>query len=185
MNQVSPLSFYRRAQQAIADPNLQTALDRATGRMVVARRRAIAAVADGEAARDHARRIRAHTIANLDRYLDQFIEQARAAGVHVHFAADAGTATRLVVDIARRHDVKRVVKGKSMVTEEIHLNDALESAGMRVVETDLGEYIVQLDRRRAVAHHRADHPQDEGAGRRAVPPRTARHATPRSPTSRR
>jgi len=145
MSQVSPLPFYARARQAIADPNLQTALDRATSRMVSARRQAIAAVPDGEAARDHARQIRAHTIANLDRYLDQFVEQATAAGVHVHFAADAGIATRLVVDIARRHDVKRVVKGKSMVSEEIELNDALEAAGMRVVETDLGEYVIQLD----------------------------------------
>jgi L-lactate dehydrogenase complex protein LldF len=145
MNPVSPLPFYTRAQQAIADPNLQTALDRATTRMVVARRQAIAAVADGEDARDHARQIRAHTIANLDRYLDQFVEQARALGVHVHFATDADAATRLVVDIARRHDVARVVKGKSMVSEEIELNHALEAAGMRVVETDLGEYVIQLD----------------------------------------
>lgn len=145
MTQVSPLPFYTRAQQAMADANLQTALDRATSRMVVARRQAIAAVPDGETARDHARQIRAHTIANLDRYLDEFVEQARAVGVHVHFAADAEAATRLVVDIARRHDVRRVVKGKSMVSEEIELNRALEAAGMRVVETDLGEYVIQLD----------------------------------------
>lgn len=145
MTQVAPLPFYDRARQAIADPNLQTALDRATSRMVVARRQAIAAVPDGEAARDHARQIRAHTIANLDRYLDEFVERATAAGVQVHFAADAGTATRLVVDLARQHGVKRVVKGKSMVSEEIELNHALEAAGMRVVETDLGEYVIQLD----------------------------------------
>jgi L-lactate dehydrogenase complex protein LldF len=145
MNPVSPLPFYTRAKQAMADPNLQIALDRATSRMVIARRQAIAAVADGEAARDHARQIRAHTIANLDRYLDQFVEQATAAGVQVHFAADAEAATRLVVDLAARHGVKRVVKGKSMVSEEIELNRALEAAGMRVVETDLGEYVIQLD----------------------------------------
>jgi L-lactate dehydrogenase complex protein LldF len=129
----------------MADPNLQTALDRATARMMVARRQAIALIPDGEAARDHARRIRAHTIANLGTYLDQFVTAATAAGVHVHFAGDADGATRLVVDIARRHDVKRVVKGKSMVSEEIELNAALEQAGMRVVETDLGEYVIQLD----------------------------------------
>ena len=145
MNQTSPLPFYTRARQAMADPNLQTALDRATGRMVVARKQAIALIADGETARDHARQIRAHTIANLDRYLDEFVAKARALGVHVHFATDAETATRLVVDIARAHDVRRVVKGKSMVSEEIELNHALEAAGMRVVETDLGEYVIQLD----------------------------------------
>ncbi len=146
MSHVSPLPFHVRASRAIADPNLQTALDRATGRMTVARRQAIALIADGEAARDHARRIRAHTIANLGTYLDRFVAAASAAGVHVHFAADAGAATRLVVDIARAHDVRRVVKGKSMVSEEIELNGALEQAGMRVVETDLGEYVIQLDR---------------------------------------
>ncbi len=146
MTQIAPLPFYTRAQQAIADPNLQTALDRATGRMVVARKQAIAAIADGEAARDHARAVRAHTIANLGQYLDQFVAQATAAGVHVHFAADADAATQLVVDIARRHEVRRIVKGKSMVSEEIELNHALEGAGMRVVETDLGEYVIQLDK---------------------------------------
>ncbi len=145
MSQVAPLPFYTRARQAMADQNLQTALDRATGRMVVARKQAIGLIADGEAARDHARQIRAHTIANLDRYLDEFVANATALGVHVHFAADAEAATRLVVDIARANDVKRVVKGKSMVSEEIELNHALEAAGMRVVETDLGEYVIQLD----------------------------------------
>ncbi len=145
MSHASPLPFYTRARQALGDAHLQDALDRATGRMMVARRTAIAAIADGEAARDHARRIRAHTIANLGTYLEQFVASATAAGVHVHVADDAATATRLVVDIARRHDVRRVVKGKSMVSEEIALNAALQSAGMRVVETDLGEYVIQLD----------------------------------------
>ena len=124
MSHAAPLPFYTRARQAIADPQLQTALDRATTRMVLARKQAIATIADGEAARDHARQIRAHTIANLDRYLDQFVERATAAGVHVHFAQDAEAATRLVVDLARRNGVKRVVKGKSMVSEEIELNHA-------------------------------------------------------------
>ncbi len=145
MSHVSPLPFHVRASKAIADANLQMALDRATGRMTVARRQAIAAIPDGEAARDHARQLRAHTIANLGTYLDQFVAAASAAGVHVHFAEDAPAATRLVVDIAARNDVRRVVKGKSMVSEEIELNGALEQAGMRVVETDLGEYVIQLD----------------------------------------
>ena len=146
MSHAAPLPFYTRAQHAIADPHLQTALDRATGRMMVARRQAIALIPDGEAARDHAQRIRAHTIANLDTYLDQFVAAATANGVHVHVAEDAAAATRTVVDIARQHAVRRVVKGKSMVSEEVELNAALEQAGMRVVETDLGEYVIQLDR---------------------------------------
>lgn len=145
MSRVAPLPFHVRARQAIADPQLQTALDRATGRMVHARRDAIAAIPDGELARDHARCIRAHTIANLDRYLDQFVAEATAAGVRVHVATDAAEATRIVVDIARANGVRRVVKGKSMVSEEIELNHALEAQGIRVVETDLGEYVIQLD----------------------------------------
>ena len=146
MNPASPLPFYTRAQRALGDDHLQQALDIATGRMMVARRQAIGMIADGEAVRDHARAIRAHTIANLGTYLDRFVASATAAGVQVHFAADAGAATRLVVDLARRYDVRRIVKGKSMVSEEIELNHALEAAGMRVVETDLGEYVIQLDK---------------------------------------
>ena len=146
MSQVAPLPFYSRVQHALGDQNLQKALDTATTRMVSARRQAFGLIADGEQVRDHARQIRAHTIANLGTYLDRFVANATAAGMSVHFAADAATATRLVVDIARRHGVRRVVKGKSMVSEEIELNHALEDAGMHVVETDLGEYVVQLDR---------------------------------------
>ncbi|HTU99528.1 MAG TPA: LutB/LldF family L-lactate oxidation iron-sulfur protein [Luteitalea sp.] len=146
MNSPSPLPFYTRAQRALVDDNLQKALDIATGRMMVARRQAIGLIADGEAARDQARQIRAHTIANLGTYLDQFVANAQAAGAHVHFAADAEAATRLVVSLAQRHEVRRIVKGKSMVSEEVELNHALEAAGMRVVETDLGEYVIQLDK---------------------------------------
>ncbi|MGI8672942.1 MAG: LutB/LldF family L-lactate oxidation iron-sulfur protein [Luteitalea sp.] len=145
MSAVAPLPFYRRAREALADTRLQTALDIATGRMVNARRQAFGGLVEGDAIRDHARQIRAHTVAHLGTYLDQFVAQATAAGASVSFAEDAAAASRLVVDIARRHEVQRVVKAKSMVSEEIALNDALEQAGMQVVETDLGEYVVQLD----------------------------------------
>jgi len=145
MNAAAPLPFYRRAREALADTRLQSALDIATGRMVNARRQAFGGLAGGDAIRDHARQIRAHTVAHLGTYLDQFVAQATAAGASVSFAEDAAVASRLVVDIARSHNVQRVVKAKSMVSEEIALNAALEQAGVQVVETDLGEYVVQLD----------------------------------------
>jgi L-lactate dehydrogenase complex protein LldF len=88
--------------------------------------------------------MRRQTIANLDRYLEMLVENVERAGGVVHWAPDAEAARRIVLEIARQNGVKRVVKSKSMVTEEIHLNPALEAAGMEVVETDLGEYIAQL-----------------------------------------
>ena len=78
----------------------------------------------------------------------------------MHWAETAHEAVSIVADIARQHGARTAVKSKSMVSEEIELNPALERAGVEVLETDLGEYVVQLDRRSSVAHHRADHPQE-------------------------
>ena len=89
--------------------------------------------------------IRQHTLDHLDAYLEQFVDRAEAAGAEVHFAADAGAANAICLDIARRHGCTRCVKTKSMVTEETHLLTALESAGIETVATDLGEFIIQLD----------------------------------------
>jgi L-lactate dehydrogenase complex protein LldF len=97
-----------------------------------------------EEMRDRARRIRIHTLAHLDTYLERFADAVVANGGHVHFAADATEAVDIVLGIARRHDSRRIIKSKSMVSEEIHLNSALEAAGRQVIETDLGEYIIQL-----------------------------------------
>lgn len=141
----APLTFHRRASAALANANLQEALDISTARMTAARRMAFAALSEGDAIRDHARQIRAHTIAHLGTYLDRFVARAREAGATVTFAADADVARQYVVTLATARGVRRVVKSKSMVTEEIELNTALEAAGLRVVETDLGEYVVQLD----------------------------------------
>lgn len=94
--------------------------------------------------RERGRQIRLHTIANLDYYLTQFTEQARAQGVHVHFAPTAEDAVRIALDIAEQKQAKSVVKSKSMVSEEIHLNQALEEKEIETIETDLGEYIIQL-----------------------------------------
>ncbi len=85
-------------------------------------------------------------INHLDRPLEQFERMVRANGGHVHWAEDSAQARQIVLDLARHRGVRKVVKSKSMVTEEIHLNDALEAAGIQSVETDLGEYICQLRR---------------------------------------
>src|SRR4051794_40865582 len=81
---------------------------------------------------------------NFDTYLNQFKEQAERAGTHIHFAADADQANQIVLDIARQHDVKAIAKSKSMVSEEIDLNHRFHDYGIETVETDLGEWIVQL-----------------------------------------
>ena len=99
---------------------------------------------DKEAWRDALSEIRAHTVAHLDHYVAQFAENVEANGGHVFFAATAAEARDYVLDVARSIPAQRVVKAKSMVTEEIDLNRALETAGMEVVETDLGAFIVQL-----------------------------------------
>jgi L-lactate dehydrogenase complex protein LldF len=100
--------------------------------------------------REAAHQIKKYSIANLDKLLVQFEGSIKARGAEVLFAQDAAEANRLVLDIAREHGVKSVVKSKSMVTEEMELNHVLEEAGIRAIETDLGEYIVQLAGQRPI-----------------------------------
>lgn len=138
------LTFYDRAEAALHDVQLKTALDRATGRFTAHRSTALAVLIDSDQLRDQARAARARALAQLDRHLLQLEEQVVAAGGQVHWAADAADARRIIAQVARQGNVRRIVKGKSMASEEIHLNHALEEAGFTVVETDLGEYIIQL-----------------------------------------
>jgi L-lactate dehydrogenase complex protein LldF len=137
-------AFYRRAEEALADSALRGKIQRATDRLVAGRHASFAAFPAGDAIRDHARAIRSDVIANLDRYLTQFADQVTARGGHVHWAASATDAVSIVTGIARDRGVRCAVKSKSMVSEEIGLNAALETAGIEVVETDLGEWVVQL-----------------------------------------
>ena len=97
-----------------------------------------------EALREAADRIKRHTETHLADYLEQFEANARKNGVHVHWAADADEYNRIVLEILRSHDVRKVVKSKSMLTEECHLNENLERNGVEVIETDLGERILQM-----------------------------------------
>jgi L-lactate dehydrogenase complex protein LldF len=138
------LHFIDRTDAALADPNLQLALDRATVKFRASRAGAIDQMVDGDIVRDRARAARASALARLDEYLETLAVNVEAAGGHVHWAADGAAARRIIGGLARDRGVQRIVKGKSMASEEVHLNQALEEAGLRVVETDLGEYIVQL-----------------------------------------
>ncbi len=136
--------FKRRAEQALNDPRLQQALAGATRHFREGRERAWAELPDVDALRDQLKEIRAATIARLAEHLETFERNATAAGAHVHWARDGEEANRIIVDIAQRHQVRLLVKSKSMTGEEIRVNPALEAAGIIPVETDLGEWIVQL-----------------------------------------
>jgi L-lactate dehydrogenase complex protein LldF len=130
--------------QALRDAPLQAALARLTDTLLTANRRGLAALADSSQLRDHAKRIKEHTLAHLDKYLEQLEAAVQLAGGNVRWAGTAEEARQVVLDIARRSNCWRAVKSKSMTSEEIHLNAALQAAGIEVTETDFGEYILQL-----------------------------------------
>jgi L-lactate dehydrogenase complex protein LldF len=136
--------FAGAASQALADGPLQLALARLTDTLLAGNRRGYAALADSSPLRDHAKKIKEHTLAHLDRYLEQLEASVQKLGGVVHFASTAEDARQIVVEIARRAKCQRAVKSKSMTSEEIHLNQALEKAGLEVIETDFGEFIIQL-----------------------------------------
>lgn len=129
---------------ALADPALQAALTRLTDTLLAGNRRGYAALADSSALRDHAKSIKAHTLAHLDRYLEQLEASVQRLGGTVHWAATAEDARRIIAEIARAAGCRHAVKSKSMTTEEIHLNPALEAVGVEVTETDFGEFILQV-----------------------------------------
>jgi L-lactate dehydrogenase complex protein LldF len=137
-------NFKANATGALGDAQLQRALGNVRGGFVVKRAAAREALPEFDALKTQAREIKNHTLANLDIYLEEYERQVVASGGHVHWAANAGEACRIIADLCRQAGAKSVTKGKSMVAEEIGLNDALEAAGLEVVETDLGEYIIQL-----------------------------------------
>ncbi|MGB1772961.1 MAG: LutB/LldF family L-lactate oxidation iron-sulfur protein [Arenicellales bacterium] len=138
------VEFQDRAKQALQDVSLQRALAKARGGFVDHRQEAIDALPEFDAIRDAARDIKNHVLANLDDYLELYEQQVIENGGQVHWARDAEEACQIIAGICKDAQAKTVTKGKSMVSEEMHLNPVLEAAGMTVVETDLGEYIVQL-----------------------------------------
>jgi L-lactate dehydrogenase complex protein LldF len=147
------VTFQTRIDKALHNETLQIALDRNAERRIAGRNLAFDSLPDAEAVRDRGRAIRIEALAHLDRYLEQFADNVTARGGRVHWAADAAEARDIILSLAREAAARRpdnqsgppiIAKGKSMVSEEIGLNHACEAAGIKAVETDLGEFIVQL-----------------------------------------
>ncbi len=142
--EMKPADFKKAAVKTMADPRLQKALEGVYNGFYKNRLTAAAATDRWEEQRDQGRAIKAHTIENLDFYLDMLATNVEKNGGRVFFAADIAEANAYVLDLAKARGVRTVIKSKSMVSEEMGLNRALESAGIEPVETDLGEYIIQL-----------------------------------------
>lgn len=144
MSKLTPERFKQNAASALQDDTLRGALKRATDLFGERRESAIADVPDWPALREQARAIKEHTLFHLDTYLERFENRALAQGIKVHWARDAKEACKVIVELARSIGAETVVKAKSMTSEEVHLNAALEKGGVEPVETDLGEWIIQL-----------------------------------------
>jgi L-lactate dehydrogenase complex protein LldF len=136
--------FKKNAHKALADSQLQEALSGLPGGLVAQRTAARARLPEFDSLRDYGRDVRNHTLEHLDLYLERYEENVTAAGGHVHWASTAEDACAAILKICAEADAKLVTKGKSMVSEEIGLNARLEQSGLEVVETDLGEYILQI-----------------------------------------
>lgn len=133
-----------RAESALGDAFLRKAVRFTVERLRTGKAESTAALGRWEEWRERGRHVRTHVIEHLDYYLEEFSGRLLDGGHHVHFAADAAEAAAIVTRIAREQRAKLVVKSKSMVSEELHLNQHLADAGIEALETDLGEWIVQL-----------------------------------------
>ncbi len=131
-------------KQALKDEPLRAAVDKATQTAIKKRAEKVEAIPYWEELRHKAHAVKRDVIEHLDTYLIEFEEQAQANGIQVHWAMDTEDAQKIILDIAQQNEVKTVVKSKSLTTEEIHLNQFLTAHDIESLETDLGEYIVQL-----------------------------------------
>ncbi len=143
MHVTSP-QFHQNARRALADAGLQKALAISRPHFLKRRAEAVANLPEFETLRDTARDIKNHTLAHLDFYLDAFERNVQAAGGQVHWCPTADDAREAVLRICRDADARTVTKGKSMISEELGINEHLERNGIQPIETDLGEYIIQL-----------------------------------------
>ncbi|MBM3378251.1 MAG: LutB/LldF family L-lactate oxidation iron-sulfur protein [Betaproteobacteria bacterium] len=150
--QVQSMHFKARSGQKLADLRLQANLKKLSTKWVAGRAQAIAELDDFENTREDAVQRRKRALADLDVWLERFEQEATRRGTTVLWAQTPAEASRLVVAIAKRHQVRKVTKSKSMVSEEMALNRALEAAGIQPVETDLGEYILQINNNEPPSH---------------------------------
>ena len=142
---VASMHFKERVHESLGNAELQKNLQKFRGKFVPARRKSLTELDDVEGTREAARAIRQRALDNLDAWLEIFETNATARGATVLWAETPDDVNRHVLDIARRHAVAKIIKSKSMVSEESALDRAIEAAGLTVVETDLGEYILQIN----------------------------------------
>ncbi|MFO1324839.1 MAG: LutB/LldF family L-lactate oxidation iron-sulfur protein [Burkholderiales bacterium] len=143
--QVASMHFKERAHDKLNDEVLQKNLEKIKGKFVAKRRESLVELDDFEGTRDAGKAIRQRALDDLDVWLEIFERNAAARGATVLFAQTPAEINKLVLDIAARHGVRKIIKSKSMVSEESALDHAIEGAGLTVVETDLGEYILQIN----------------------------------------
>lgn len=141
----SPIHTKELIKAALANENLRSAVKKATGSSVESRRNIVEQIPYWEDLRQKVYSIKKDAIENLDKYLVQFEENCKKNNINVHWASDAEEARNIILDIAQKNNAKKIVKSKSLTTEEINLNNFLAGKEIEVLETDLGEYIVQLN----------------------------------------
>jgi L-lactate dehydrogenase complex protein LldF len=150
--EITSMHFKERAHVKLHDASLQHNLKKMQGKFVAKRRDALVELDDFEGTRDAGKAIRNRALDNLDVWLEIFECNATARGATVLWAETPADVNTLVLEIAARHAVKKIIKSKSMVSEESGLDHAIEAAGMKVVETDLGEYILQINNYEPPSH---------------------------------
>lgn len=136
--------FERNAPAALANTQLRRNMGKATQTIRAKRAKVVGELPDWEALREAGRAIKAHTLEHLDEHLLQLEAAVQKAGGHVHWAQDGAEANRIITELVQAHQAKEVIKIKSLTTDEIQLNAALADAGIKAVETDLAELIIQL-----------------------------------------
>ena len=136
--------FKENAHAALADVELQRSLEVLETNFIGRRKQVADKLPEFDALRDAARDIKNHTLGYLDLYLEEYERRVVAQGGHVHYAVTAADARSIILDICRAADAKLVTKGKSMIAEEVGLDDFLAEHSITPVETDLGEYIIQI-----------------------------------------
>ncbi|MDP6830328.1 MAG: LutB/LldF family L-lactate oxidation iron-sulfur protein [Alphaproteobacteria bacterium] len=144
MEFMKPGAFKENANVAMADENLRSAMTMLNGGMIPNRQGAVDRLPEFEKLSQRGRELKDHVLAHLDFYLEKFERHCKASGGHVHWCSTPEDARQAVLKICRSVNAKSVTKGKSMIAEEIHLNAFLEQHDIKPVETDLGEYIIQL-----------------------------------------
>lgn len=141
---MSMIRMHNQIQRALGDHQLQHNLSTTLDKVLAARQQAVSEVEEWEELREYARRVKLHTLSRLDVYLEQLERRVESRGGKVVWADTGKDASDFIVNLCRSQGIEKVIKSKTMLGEEIGLNRSLETAGIRAVETDLGEYIVQL-----------------------------------------